>query len=480
MKTKIVTVAAFIAVIFTLSCFKTKSDRPNIILIMCDDLGYSDVGFNGATDIKTPNIDQLAQNGSTFSSAYVAHPFCGPSRAALMTGRYPHAFGSQFNIPSNGDSEEQGIPLNETFFSEVLQKAGYHTGAIGKWHLGAHANFHPNKRGFDEFYGFLGGGHKYFPEDYKAAFKRQKENGTKQVWDYVQPLQYNGQEVSSDEYLTDELSHAAINFTSKSAKTKKPFFLYLAYNAPHVPLEAKAEDLKLFAGIKDKDRQTYAAMVYAVDRGIGELVNSLKANGQLDNTLIIFMSDNGGNLLHGATNKPLAGSKGDTYEGGYRVPMLFHWPKKIAAGSTYKYPVSAIDLYPMFTHLADTKIPKTKTVDGLNIWPAFAKGQDCRPNETIFAMRHRDGFSDVGVRKAQWKALKVKQTAWQLFNIDEDIAEKNDLSKVHPEVLQNMIKSAENWSKTHTEPRWFDPVQLQQTWVDKNMAQFPNTFEVRK
>ncbi|WP_405248292.1 sulfatase-like hydrolase/transferase [Cellulophaga sp. Asnod2-G02] len=451
---------------------------PNILFILCDDLGYADVGFNGSTDITTPNLDQLAQDGSIFTAAYVAHPFCGPSRAALLTGRYPHTIGSQFNLPANGASTGKGITAQEQFISVPMQEAGYYTGAIGKWHLGETIAYHPNNRGFDDFYGFLGGGHKYFPEEYRQQYKRQKEAGAKIINDYVLPLEHNGTTLQENEYLTDAFSREASRFIREAKNKNKPFFLYLAYNAPHVPLEAKKEDLDKFKHIEDKDRRTYAAMVYAIDRGVGNIVKNLKKTGQFENTLIIFLSDNGGHTGHGANNFPLTGRKGDTWEGGYRVPMFFHWPNKIPKGQKFDFPVSSLDFYPTLNYLAGATIPENKILDGKNIWEAFTSNQNPHDKETLFAMRHREGYTDVAARQNDWKAVKVHQEPWKLYNITNDISEKTDLSTEQPAILEKLVTETENWSKTHTEPLWFDPLYLEQMWNDSTMATFNQTFKI--
>ncbi|WP_420400455.1 sulfatase-like hydrolase/transferase [Flagellimonas sp.] len=479
-----------VTILFSVAC-KEKSKpelvettlvdkRPNIILIVTDDLGYSDVGFNGSMDIKTPHLDALAENGIIFSSGYVAHPFCGPSRAGLMTGRYPHTIGSQFNIPSNSEAHvRKGITLEEVFMSKMLQNAGYFTGAVGKWHLGAVPDYHPNQRGFDEFYGFLGGGHDYFPNEYTAKYTQQKAAGQKVIFDYLKPLEHNGQEVvNPTEYLTDELSGKAADFVEEASTKEKPFFLYLAYNAPHVPLEAKEEDLKLFDNIENVGRRTYAAMVYAVDRGVGQLVDALKAKGEYEKTLIVFLSDNGGNTDRGATNYPLKGRKGDTSEGGYRVPMFFHWPEKINTARTYEYPVTALDFYPTFAHLAKIEIPDSKKLDGKNVWEAVSNNKNPRKDEMTFVLRHREGYSDVGVRQNEWKALKTNQNIWKLYDLEADIGEANDMSSENPEQLKKMVKAAELWSKTHTEPQWFDPIELQEDWEEEEMEKFNDTFNL--
>ncbi|OEJ99007.1 sulfatase [Flavivirga aquatica] len=457
-----------------------KKERPNIVFVLCDDLGYGDVGFNGSKDIITPELDKLAKGGTIFTSAYVIHPFCGPSRAGLLTGRYPHVFGSQFNLPRNSAvTVGEGIPLSEKFMGKMLQESGYYTGAIGKWHLGAVPGYHPNDRGFDDFYGFLGGGHNYFPSEYRPKYEKQLASGNKNIFDYLTPLEHNGKEVKETEYITDALSREAIRFVNDASKKDKPFFLYLAYNAPHSPLQAKEEDMKVFENIEDKRRRTYAGMVYAVDRGVGKLVDALKKSGEYDNTLIVFLSDNGGSLRQAANNDPLKGEKGDTYEGGYRVPMFFHWPKNVAEGKRYDYPVSALDFFPTFAGLAGKKLPKDNNLHGKDIWKAFKKDKSPRKGEMIFAMRHRSGFSDVGVRQDEWKATKAYKNGWKLYNIDEDISEENDLSAKHPEQLKKMVSAAELWSKTHTEPRWFDPENLSKAWKEKEMAKFKETFIIK-
>lgn len=455
-----------------------KNSRPNIIVILCDDLGYADVGFNGSKDITTPELDKLAKSGTIFSSAYVTHPFCGPSRAGLLTGRYPHEYGSQFNLPVNSEKTVgKGIELSETFMSNVIQNAGYYTGIVGKWHLGAVPDYHPNKRGFDDFYGFLGGGHSYIPSDYMPKYEQQVAAGNKNIWEYLVPLEHNGVKVQETEYLTDGLSREAIRFVKEGAKKEAPFFLYLAYNAPHSPLEAKEEDLKKFENIKDKNRRVYAAMVYAVDRGVGKLVEALKETNQFDNTLIVFLSDNGGRTDEGANNAPLQGVKGDVFEGGFRVPMFFHWPNHVKAGMRYDFPVSSLDFYPTFSNLAKATIPKGKILEGKDIMKDVIAGTNTRKNEMIFAMRHRSGFSDVGVRMDQWKAVKAKNGSWKLFDIDKDISEKFDLSKQNPDQLKKMILGAKKWSENHSEPRWFDPENLRKIWSDTGMASFPGVFD---
>lgn len=481
MKTRLLKTLGALSLLATTACSAVEAPRPNILIILTDDHGYADVGFNKyETDVKTPNLDELAQDGIIFTDAYVVHPFCGPSRAALLTGRYPHKIGSQFNLPVNGSST--GIDVNEQFLSKTLQQAGYYTGAIGKWHLGEEAPYHPNVRGFDEFYGFLGGGHQYFPEIYRPKYEAAKRNGVTRFNDYITPLEYNGKEVRETEYITDALTREAVTFINKAADKKdQPFFLYLAYNAPHVPLEATQEDLARFKHIKDKKRRTYAAMVWAVDRGVERVTKALKKTGQLDDTLIVFLSDNGGKVSRGAVNKPLKEGKGSAHEGGHRVPMMVHWPAGIKGGEQYTYPVSALDFYPTFVALAGAELPEGKKLDGKNIWQNVVKGTSARTGESLFIMRHRGGAHDVSVRRDQWKAVRTKATGqWQLFNIEEDISETNDLADKHPILLQDMVNDIAHWSWSNVPPRWFHIHQEGDAWRKDDMPRFGETFTIEK
>lgn len=453
-------------------------DRPNILLILADDLGYADVSFNvqGTPDIPTPNLDKLAHEGLIFTSAYVAHPFCGPSRAGLLTGRYPHEIGASYNLPDDNEFADQGVVTNETFISTVLHDAGYFTGIIGKWHLGQAPEFRPNVRGFDEFYGFLGGGHNYF-----GPFVPQ--NAAKSIWQYKVLLKHNLADVPATNnlpYLTDDLTEHAVDFLNEAAGKKKPFFLYLAYNAPHTPLEAKASDLAMFPKLTGQ-RKTYAGMVYGMDRGVGEVVKALKANGQFDNTLIVFLSDNGGRTDEGAKNTPLRGVKGDTWEGGFRVPMFMHWPKVIPAGKHYDYPLDSLDFYPTFARLADAAIPAGKKLDGKDVFADVIAGRNARAGEPLYAVRYRtefgkDGTTDVGIRNNQWKAVKIYGSEWKLYNLTNDIGETTDLSGQHPEILQGMISNAKVWSQGHVTPLWYDSYKAEKDWKARDMPHYDETF----
>lgn len=470
--------------------------RPNIVFILADDLGYSDMVFNqhpdaGVDDIITPNIDQLASDGTIFTSAYAVHPFCGPSRAGLMTGRYPHVIGSQFNMACY---TEDGIDVNETFVSKTLHDAGYFTGIMGKWHLGETPEYHPNSRGFDEFYGFLGGGHRYFSDDFEKVATFEKSLPKKDTYDYNDPLKYNrdyAEELAGNQYLTDVLTNEGVKFLNKAKVKEQPFFLWMSYNAPHTWLEAKDSDIKELKAapynlkFRDKKRVTYSAMIYALDKQVKVLVDELKALGQYENTLIVFMSDNGGKgpspVVAHAPNYPLKGKKGDVHEGGYRVPMFMHWPKgMVNAPTKYDYVVSGLDLYPTFAKLANAKLPKGKILDGKDIMKSVLKNTDVREDESLFALRVNSPSNRVAARKGQWKAKTEGDGKWELYDLSNDLKEEHPISNNQAK-LDELIADAKAWTTTHVTPRWFDDEKrygFEKKWDETSMPNWKRTFPV--
>ncbi|MBN1556708.1 MAG: sulfatase-like hydrolase/transferase [Lentisphaerae bacterium] len=432
------------------------AERPNILLVVADDLGYGDVGFNGCRDIPTPALDRLAAEGVIFSNGHVAGAVCGPSRAGMLTGRYPERIGAQQNPPYAPDDPSVGVPLSEPLMAAPLQAAGYRTGAIGKWHLGSHPRFHPQRRGFDFFYGFLHGGHRYWPAEY-AEF-RKKIDEENPAYAYVTPLERNGTPVEETGYLTDILTREAVQFI-ETTQEDQPFFLYLAYNAPHVPMEAKPEDLEALAGIEDEDRRIYAAMVLAMDRGVGEVRKALGRTGRLDATWIVFLSDNGGMLRYGASNRPLRGGKNTVFEGGIRVPMFMRPAAADAAsmpvGTAVPHTVSALDFYPTFLALAGAPPPEGKVLDGLNLLPHLRAGTDPRKDVPLCISPHHVRVPACrGVRLNDWKALSDRNRPWGLFDLDADLGERNNLAKSQPAKLESLRDYFDAWSAQNMEPRW--------------------------
>ena len=332
-----------------LSLGVAQSAPPNIVVILADDLGYGDVAFNGCEDIPTPNIDALAANGVLCSNGYVTHSTCSPSRAALITGRYQQRFGHESGptfdtiAPLNPGL---GLPESEIPLPQLLKSAGYVSGAIGKWHLGFAPNLFPRQRGFDEFFGFLDAQHPYY-------------NG----------LIYRDETlVRENAYLTDAFTREGVSFIDRHAT--EPFFLYLAYNAVHKPYDQPpAIYLDRVANIPDPDRRLYAAMVVALDDGVGQIVASLQAKGLLQNTLIFFLSDNGAPKESFTRNDPLRGYKGDMLEGGVHVPFAVQWSGRLPANVVYPEPVSSLDIFPTVAAAAGLALPTDRAYDGLNIVP---------------------------------------------------------------------------------------------------------------
>ena len=484
-------------------CNGDEVGRPNIILVVCDDLGYSDVGFNAKqfnvdTDAQTSNLDALAKDGMVFTQAYVAHPFCGPSRMALFSGRMPHAFGGQKNLPdfSKGlkDYNKRGIPESEILLSSVLQQSGYRTACVGKWHLGYSRPFHPLSRGFDEFFGFLGGGHQYYPS--------VSDKVDPKINDYQYFLQRNWDDWKSPEesYLTDLLSDEAEGFIRRNSSGDHPFFLYLAYNAPHSPLQGKAEDLReLFPGVKRTQsrssmtfrdytaRQNYVAMMHAVDRGIGQLKQALvdpnddgsSDDSIMDHTLIVFLSDNGGKILQAGNNAPLLDDKGSTHEGGIRVPMFMHWPGHIAADSVFPHPVLALDLFPTFASLAGVKLPADKVLDGKDIWSCIGSGESPHQNETLFWLRHHGAGNEVAIRRNELKAYRKNYGKWEVFDLQKDVGEQTNIMAKNQDFLSLRIDEGANWAKNHLQPLWHDTEASFETWHEKSMPKYDETFKLR-
>ena len=495
-------ISTLLVAITLFSCSQAKTlERPNIVFVLCDDLGYSDVGFtqtdkSNIKDIVSPNIDRLAEDGTIFTSAYAVHPFCGPSRAGILTGRYPHEFGSQFNLAF---FVEHGIDQRETYFPELLQDAGYYTGIMGKWHLGEAKGYRPTERGFDEFYGWLGGGHMYWSNRLKSVEESQNAMMT-YPHDSTKNGSYDSYKMAmvrdtsfiskpkENEYMTDMLTNEGVGFIDRAQQEDKPFFLFMSYNAPHTPLVAKDEDIAALQvepynlEFRTQKRAIYSAMIYALDKQVEVLVEALKERGVYENTLIVFMSDNGGkgpDELGGRKNSPLRGRKGDVFEGGNRVPMFMHWPAGLKnAPKEYHNVVSGLDLYPTFVNLAQGNIPQDDVIRGADLLPHVINNTDARGDESFFALRVHSPDNWVSARKGDWKALSVRSGKWELYNIKDDIGEEHPIDS-QPALLDSLKREAARWVGTHTEPAWFDSYvtyNFEELWNANNMPAWERTF----
>lgn len=441
---KIDTIFNFFILFFSLF-LNAQNNKPNIIVIMTDDMGYADVGFNGCKDIPTPNIDRIANEGIRFDEGYVSFPVCGPSRAGFLTGRYQDRFGFTTNPSIDPNNPIAGLPIEEETMAQVLKKANYNNAIIGKWHMGTNAVFHPLERGFDYFYGFLSGGHHYFPE--KLTLNNLSEVKKKWQW-YSTKIIENRAPVEIKEYLTDALSNAAVNFIDKQVKDDQQFMLYLAYNAPHTPLQATEKYLSRFPNIKDKKRKTYAAMVSAVDDGVGRVLDALKEQALDEDTIIVFLSDNGGARNNGSDNGPLRGLKGDLFEGGVRVPFAIRWKGVIPEGNSYKNPVSSLDIMATIVAQTNVKINPERPLDGVDLIPFLTGKNNGAPHEYLFWRKWEQNA--MAIRHGNYKLVankKQDQEPPELFDLSTDISESKNLKSEKLKISKDLQKEWNNWNK---------------------------------
>ena len=427
--------AALAAAIGSQASAENAPARPNIVLIVGDDMGYADIGVHGCKDIPTPHIDSLAKNGVRCTSGYVSGPYCSPTRAGLLTGRYQQRFGHEFN-PGPSPTGEVGLPVDQVTLADRLKQAGYKTGMVGKWHLGNAEKFHPLNRGFQEFYGFLGGAHSYFVSD---------NRGTK---GQVNAVLRGFEPVQEPEYLTDAFAREAVAFIDRHQK--QPFFLYLTFNAVHTPMHATDKYLAQFKDVTDERRRTYCAMMSAMDDAIGAVLAKLDEARLTENTLVMFVSDNGGpQPANASSNAPLRGNKATTWEGGIRVPYLIQWKGKLRSGFTFDQPVIQLDMHATALAAAGAKIPGE--LDGVNLLPHLTGEKTSPPHEALY-WRFGPQFA---IRMGNYKLVKATGIDQpQLFDLAADIGETQDLSGAKPDVVKDLTARYEEWNKTLDKPRW--------------------------
>ena len=439
-----------------------QDHRPNVIIILADDLGYADVGFNGAKDLPTPNIDNIGNNGVKFTNAYESYSRCGPSRAGLITGRHHDKFGFCRNPLFAPNDADMGLPLSEETLATYLKKSNYFTSVIGKWHLGAHPSLWPNKRGFDHFYGFLNGGHRYFSKEWDI----QNLKGVKsQYAAYRTKLLRNEKRLNEKGYLTDLLSEEAVKLLKPKQKL---IFHVFGIQCPHAPMQATAKYLKRFKHVKNKKRRIYSAMVSAMDDGIGKILQALEETKQLDNTIIFFLSDNGGtDNKERLNNAPLKGAKGDFYEGGIRVPFAMMWPIKIKKGMVYDKPIISLDIFKTVVEQCSPSIASRNKLDGVNLIPFLTNEKS--PHKMIMWKDYDLNYE--ALRTEDLKYLKVNNQTY-VYEINEDIGEKNPITQ-HPK--QKMLKNEwDAWNKNLAEPLFLGLPQGKK-YNKKN----PNRFQIQ-
>ncbi len=430
-----------------LSSSVLAADKPNIVFLLADDLGWSDVGFHGS-EIKTPNIDRLAAGGAKLEAFYV-QPVCSPTRAALMTGRYPMRHGLQVGVVRPW--AQYGLPLEERTLAQALSEAGYFTAICGKWHLGHFQRAYlPTSRGFAHQYGHYNGALDYFTHIRDGGFD----------W-------HRNDQVNRDEgYTTTLLGDEAVRLI-ENHDTARPLFLYVPFNAPHSPLQAPQEYLDRYSGITDNKRRTYAAMVSCVDDQVGRIAAALEKQGLARNTLIAFSSDNGGPLNLGATNGPLRAGKGTLYEGGVRVSAFANFPDKIKPGTVVAQPLHMVDWYPTLLKLASAGWDQKLPLDGKDAWPTIAEGKPSPHEEILLNIAPSNGAIRAGNWKLVWggnrgddpdgkakgKKAKAAAASVELFDLARDPNEKTNLADQQPAEVAELRARLESYAKTALPPK---------------------------
>ena len=459
-KIKYLALMVFIQLLF--APITLAAEQPNILLIISDDAGYHDFGFHGSKTMQTPHLDKLAQQSIVFKQAYVTAAVCGPSRAGLLTGKYQQRFGfEENNVPgymsnSGKTGTEMGLALTEKTMANYLKDLGYQTAIFGKWHQGDHDKYHPINRGFDYFYGLRTGSRSYFsysPEELLSKTYEKIERGFKNYEEH-------------EGYLTDKLAEETNKFINTSTQSNKPFFSILSFTAVHAPMEATQQDLDLFPQLSGK-RKILAAMTFAMDRAIASVLNELDRLAIADNTIVIFINDNGGPTDQNASNNyPLSGTKANHLEGGIRVPMLLRWPDKIKHSATYPLPVSSLDLLPTFINAAQGSSQNIKDLDGVDLIPFIENKNNTRPHKTLYWKKE----NRAAIRDNDWKLIRFPDRPAELYDLSKDISESINLSSQHPNIVKKLYKKLFAWELTLERPAW----QLQRQYEGKAMQRMDN------
>ena len=415
-----------------LSCSSKTDSKPNVIIILADDAGYSDFGFMGSDEIKTPNLDQLALDGVTFNNAYVSASVCSPSRAGLLTGMYQQRFGHECNLDSDVNNS---FDPNQITIAEALKTEGYSTGLIGKWHLGDKKQNHPLNNGFDYFWGFISGARNYFYDPNEV-----NRNSIRNVVENYSQTKFDG-------YLTDVLGDKAISFIDKNYQSNNPFFLFLSFNAPHTPMHAKKEVLEK---LKDNPRKVYASMMWSMDEAIGNVIESLKENNQYDNTIIYFLSDNGAAMSNDASPFPFKGWKGNQYEGGIKTPMIMTWKNKIKSNTQFDGFISALDIFKTSLEVSNVNKDLMIKADGKNIMNHL--NDNTIINENLFWRKDKMAT----VRSGNYKLIRLNDTSTVLYNIENNYFEDIDLKMKELYVHDSLLNILSKWEMSLIEPNWIE------------------------
>ena len=432
---------------------KNQSGQPNILFILVDDLGYADLSCHNSPDVLTPNIDAIADNGILFTDGYVTAPQCSPARAGILTGKYQQRFGHEAN-PEIPFVEKFGLDPDQKTMPEYLKEIGYTTIGVGKWDLGSIPSARPWNRGFDHYFGCYSGARSFWSSE-NEPFYPALRTGDNEL--YSNP----------GEYLTDLFTNKAMEYI-KNSDSNKPWFAFLSYTAPHWPMEAKEKDLNKFKHVQDLHRRTFLAMMWSLDENIGHVISMLKNSRQIDNTLIVFLSDNGGPtgkpranhtdaFEYGKTtslNTPLKGVKGDVFEGGIRVPMLIQWGDHLPKGINYSEPVISLDLIPTFVAAGSNKSLLDSKLDGIDILP-YLKGEKM-PERYLYWR----WFNQWAVRKGNMKLVKPNLQTEFLYDLSKDISEQNDIKRQFPKIRKELKQEMIKWNDELQFPMWRYPKQI--------------------
>ena len=451
-----------------------RAQKPNIVLILADDLGIGDVGAYRQGPIQTPHIDQLARNGIKFTQAYVTHPVCSPSRAGLVTGLYQQRHGWEFNVAQR--DKEFGMSTEVSTVADTLSEMGYQNGLIGKWHLGHQRQHHPVNRGFHNFFGVLDGGTTYINSETPGASFASINSSMTQRAPLKRPnaIYRNFDEVKVDDYLTDVFTEEAVDFIQKNQH--RPFFLFLSHITPHTPLQTIEKYSRRYEHISDKRARIYASMVASLDDSVGRIVKELESLGLSENTLIVFASDNGcaGYIEGACSNAPYSGFKRYHQEGGIRIPLIMSWDNFLPRGLTYKQPVITLDLYSTFVAAAGQA--GFSSIDSVNLIPFVKKEVNSAPHKYLY---WRSGPT-YAIRDERWKLMRYSvapytardlgddgrltppKGGWPhelssekitlLYDLKADPSEQNNLADVHPEIVKRLTAEYETWASSLAKP----------------------------
>jgi len=463
------------------------STRPNILLITVDDLGMADCSLYGEGDISTPNIEQLGAEGIIFDNAYTTSPVCAPSRAAMITGRYQHRFGFEFtmherylknrleylgfrylvnsepwvakwmsSVPDADAIHNQGLPLSEITLAEILKKHGYHTGIMGKWHLGWSKEKQPAAFGFDEQYGFFTSHSLYSPEGTEGIIDQKIDADwtDSYIWSGQRngphAIYRNGIEIKENGYLTDRITDESIAYMNEHKE--HPFFLWISYSAPHTPLQAPREYVVQFGNIEDPVKRVYRAMISNLDDNIGRLIEYLDDQNLADKSIIFFISDNGGaEYTHTTDNGRYEGGKNTEFEGGLKVPMIIRLPGRRAAGSRFPHMVSSVDIFTTSIASAGIEMMPGRELDGVNLVPYLTGQNKMPPHEYLFWQR---GISKV-VRNNEFKLVMNEYSGAEiLYDLNQNKYENPDVAPFHPKVVKELKMAFQNWAQSNKPPMW--------------------------